>query len=180
MVAMVIRVLKTKTNVESSIDTCTKLAAKELLGKIQQIKSRQISTPSATQQLPSAQLKALRTTLLLLKPACLLTSTQTQVSSLSLWLAAARSCLQAYQHGKDTSSGQRAAEAAEVLSLTIHMVKLTVSALKPLIAVKTSAVTAAVPACCQLLTCLMPDSHTTLHKAAELSSSNQVLILRTL
>ncbi len=165
MVAMVIRVLKT-SHAAPSIDTCTKLAAKELMGNIQQIRSRQISTPAATQQLPSAQLKALRTSLLLLKPACLLTSTQTQVSSLSLWSAAARSCVQAYQHGKDTSSGQRAAEAAEVLSLTIHMVQLTVSALKRLVAVKSSAVSIAVPVCCQLLMSLMPDRHPTLQKAA--------------
>ena len=165
MVAVVIRVLKT-IHAGPSIDTCTKLAATELMGKIQQIRSRQASTQSATQQLPSAQLKALRTSLLLLKPACLLTSTQTQVSSLSLWSAAARSCVQAYQHGKDTSSGQRAAKAAEVLSLTIHMVQLTVSALKRLVAVKSSAVSIAVPVCCQLLMSLMPDRHPTLQKAA--------------
>ncbi len=165
MVAMVIRVLGTLRAVPS-IDTCTELASIELMGKIQQIRLRQTSSQAATQQLPSAQLKALRTSLLLLKPACLLTSTQTQESSLSLWSAAARSCVQAYQHGRDTSAGQRAAEAAEVLSLTIHLVRLTVSALKRLIAVKTSAVTTAVPCCCQLLMCLMPDRQPTLHKAA--------------
>ena len=165
MVAMVIRALGSMRAVPS-VDTCRKLAAAELVGKIQQISLRQASTQTGTQQLPSAQLKALRTSLLLLKPACLLTSTQTQVSSLSLWSAAARSCVQAYQHGKDTSSGHRAAEAAEVLSLTIHMVQLTVSALKRLVAVKSSAVTIAVPACCQLLMCLMPDRYPTLQKAA--------------
>ncbi len=68
--------------------------------------------------------------------------------------------------GKDTSSEQRAAEAAEVLSLTIHLVQMTVSALKRLIAVKTSAVTTAVPCCCQLLMCLMPEGQPILHKAA--------------
>jgi hypothetical protein len=164
MVAMVIRVLKT-SHAAPSIDTCTKLAAKELMGNIQQIRSRQISTPAATQQLPSAQLKALRTSLLLLKPACLLTSAQTQVSGLPIWSAAASSCVKAYKHGRDTSSRQRAAEAAEVLNLTIHLVQMTVSALKRFIAVKTSAVTAAVPYCCQLLTCLMPEDQPTLHKA---------------
>ena len=161
MVAMVIRVLGSMRAVPS-VDTCTKLAAAELVGKIHKISLRQASTQTATQELPSAQLKALRTSLLLLKPACLLTSTQTQVSSLSLWSGAARSCVQAYQHGKDTSSGQRAAEAAEVLSLTIHMVQLTVSALKRLVAVKSSAVTIAVPVCCQMLTGLQKAAATEL------------------
>jgi len=165
MVAMVVRVLKT-IRAEPSIDTCTKLAAAELMCKIQQIRSRQISTPAATQQLPSAQLKALRTSLLLLKPACLLTSTQSPVSGLPIWSAAASSCVQAYKHGKETSSGQRAAEAAEVLSLTIHSVQLTVSALKRLIAVRTKNFTLAVPYCCQVLMCLMPEGQPTLHKAA--------------
>ncbi|DBB00612.1 TPA: hypothetical protein ACH3X3_002300 [Trebouxia sp. C0006] len=181
MVAMVIRVLKT-SHAAPSIDTCTKLAAKELMGNIQQIRSRQISTPAATQQLPSAQLKALRTSLLLLKPACLLTSAQTQVSGLPIWSAAASSCVKAYKHGRDTSSRQRAAEAAEVLNLTIHLVQMTVSALKRFIAVKTSAVTAAVPYCCQLLTCLMPEDQPTLHKAVatELIQSGMVVLVAAL
>ncbi len=149
-----------------SLGTCTELAATELMGKIQQISLGQISTQVDNKQLPSAQLKALRTSLLLLKPACLLSSAQTQVSSLSLWSAAALSCVQACQHGRDTSSGQRAAEAAEVLSLTMHLVQLTVSALKRLIAVKTSAVTTAVTCLCQLLMSLMPEGQPTLHKAA--------------
>jgi len=117
------------------IDTCTELAATDLMGKIHQISRRQTSTQAATKQLPSAQLKALRTSLLLLKPACLLTSTQTQVSSLPLWSAAALTCVQAYKHARDNSAGQRASEVAEVLSLTVHLVQLTVSALKRLIAV---------------------------------------------
>jgi len=168
MVATVLNVLLNICAVPSqpSLDTCTELAATELLGKIHQISLRQTGTQAVTKQLPSAQLKALRTSLLLLKPACLLTSAQTQVSSLCIWSAATSSCIQASQHGRDTSSGQRAAEAAEVLSLTMHLVQLTVSALKRLIAVKTSAVNAAVTCCCQLLMCLMPEGQPTLHKAA--------------
>ncbi len=134
MVATVMRMLWTIRAVPL-IDTCTELAATDLMGKIHQISRRQTSTQAATKQLPSAQLKALRTSLLLLKPACLLTSTQTQVSSLPLWSAAALTCVQAYKHARDNSAGQRASEVAEVLSLTVHLVQLTVSALKRLIAV---------------------------------------------
>lgn len=134
MMATVMRMLWTIRAVPS-MDTCTELAATDLMGKIHQISRRQTSTQAATMQLPGAQLKALRTSLLLLKPACLLTSTQTQVSSLPLWSAAALTCVQAYKHARDNSAGQRASEVAEVLSLTVHLVQLTVSALKRLIAV---------------------------------------------
>lgn len=62
------------------------------------------------------------------------------------------------------------------------MVQLIVSGLKRLITVKTSAVTLAVPACCQLLMCLMPDRQTTLHKAAatELIQSGMVVLVAAL
>lgn len=66
MVAMVMRVLRkiraAPHGLDASMDTCTALAATELMGEIHQIRLRQASTQTATQQLPGAQLKALSST----------------------------------------------------------------------------------------------------------------------
>ena len=170
-------VMKTRFMLQSGLnkDACTQMAVQELLHKVDQISQQQTSMPVAQPDSlsSSALCKALRAVLLLVKPACLLTSINMHTKSLPLWSAAKSESINLMSMG--TSNMQTIADVQETQSLGKLLVQLLIPALKVLVKVKSAAAATVTSHCCKILALILCPDQPDLYKttAAELISSGR-------
>ena len=171
---MVACVLQTRFMLQSGLnrDACTQTAVQELVHKLDQIRqTTSIAPPDSLSS--SGQCKALRSLLLLAKPACLLTFIGMHPTSLPLWTAAQLESINLTRLG--TSNRQTDADVQESQKLGKLLVQLLVPALKVLVKAKSSPAASAMSHCCFILRLLLESKQPGLHitTATELVSSGR-------
>ena len=155
-------------------DACTQMAVQELVHKVNQISRRQTTSIAQPDSLSSSELcKALRSVLLLVKPACLLTSINMHTKSLPLWSAAQSESTKLALTGNRHS--QTVADVQEIQRLSKLLVQLHIPALKVHVKVKSAAAAIAMSHCFSILKLTLHAEQPDLYKstAAELISSGR-------